>query len=195
MPTESACCFPSATTVTTAFAGKAGVIMAPFEVSPGHIILAPERTKVIAPLSTCINGQMKGSIKWTKPTWEGKQATQKGNQPLTFMNESERGKVWPITLFEEKIITCRVDDYFNVVMTGIRRLNHIFATSQNKSKRPKGYHLTMRRVSFLGIISSMWFSKYGKCSTSLFLMPFWTLDLSWVTPETLESSNLKKWIS
>lgn len=62
-PTESAFCLPSATTVTTELAGRLGVMMAPFEVSPGHMMLAPERTNVMAPLSTCISGQMNGSGK------------------------------------------------------------------------------------------------------------------------------------
>ncbi len=37
----------------------------------------------------------------------------------------------------------------------------------------------------------MYASRLGKDSTNLFLMPFWTLDFSCMTPETLESSNLK----
>ena len=37
------------------------VILAPGDVSPGHIILAPLRTNFIAPLSTCMWGNMKGS--------------------------------------------------------------------------------------------------------------------------------------
>ena len=62
-PTASACCFPSAITVTTCPADSPGVIFAPFDVNPGHIMFAPARTKVMAPLSTCISGQMKGSAR------------------------------------------------------------------------------------------------------------------------------------
>lgn len=62
MPTESACCLPSAITVTIELAIKSGLIMAPLEVNPGHIMLAPDKTKVIAPLSTCIKGQINGSV-------------------------------------------------------------------------------------------------------------------------------------
>lgn len=40
-----------------------GVICAPFDVSPGHIIFAPLSTKRIAPLSTCCFGRKKGSKK------------------------------------------------------------------------------------------------------------------------------------
>lgn len=38
-----------------------GVICAPFDVRPGHIMFAPLRTKRIAPLSTCCFGRKKGS--------------------------------------------------------------------------------------------------------------------------------------
>lgn len=37
------------------------VIFAPFDVRPGHIILAPLRTNFIAPLSTCSTGKKNGS--------------------------------------------------------------------------------------------------------------------------------------
>lgn len=62
-PIASACCFPSAITVTIELTGNPGVIIAPLEVKPGHIIFAPLKTNDIAPLSTCIKGQMKGSKK------------------------------------------------------------------------------------------------------------------------------------
>lgn len=61
-PMDNACCFPSATTVTISLALSPGVMMAPFDVKPGHIILAPDKTNVIAPLSTCISGHINGSI-------------------------------------------------------------------------------------------------------------------------------------
>ena len=35
-----------------------GVIRAPDEVKPGHIMLAPLSTNLIAPLSTCCQGKM-----------------------------------------------------------------------------------------------------------------------------------------
>lgn len=38
-----------------------GVILAPGDVSPGHIMLAPLSTKRIAPLSTCSHGNRNGS--------------------------------------------------------------------------------------------------------------------------------------
>ena len=37
------------------------VILAPGDVRPGHMMLAPLRMKRIAPLSTCILGAMNGS--------------------------------------------------------------------------------------------------------------------------------------
>lgn len=39
-----------------------GLICAPFEVKPGHIIFAPLRTNLIAPLSTCCLGKKNGSV-------------------------------------------------------------------------------------------------------------------------------------
>ena len=38
-----------------------GVIFAPGDVNPGHIILAPLRTNLIAPLSTCSHGRKNGT--------------------------------------------------------------------------------------------------------------------------------------
>lgn len=60
-PTAKACCLPSTTTVTIVPGSKFGVIIAPLEVKPGAIMLAPASTACIAPASTCINGQIKGS--------------------------------------------------------------------------------------------------------------------------------------
>ena len=42
------------------------VILAPGDVRPGHMMLAPLRMKRMAPLSTCIFGQMKGSAEEAK---------------------------------------------------------------------------------------------------------------------------------
>lgn len=39
------------------------VILAPGEVRPGHIMLAPLKMNFIAPLSTCILGSINGSAK------------------------------------------------------------------------------------------------------------------------------------
>lgn len=43
--------------------GKTVSILAPFEVRPGHIMLAPLRMNLMAPLSTCSHGNMNGSAK------------------------------------------------------------------------------------------------------------------------------------
>ena len=48
---------------TTTVPFGTGVICAPLDVNPGHIIFAPLRTKRIAPLSTCCFGRKKGSEK------------------------------------------------------------------------------------------------------------------------------------
>lgn len=40
-----------------------GVKIAPGDVKPGHIMLAPLRTNFIAPLSTCSRGRKNGSGK------------------------------------------------------------------------------------------------------------------------------------
>lgn len=61
-PIASACCLSSAMIETSVDSGTFGVIRAPFDVRPGHMMLAPCRTNWIAPLSTCISGQMNGSV-------------------------------------------------------------------------------------------------------------------------------------
>lgn len=50
-PTANACCLPSALMATTVPL-PTGVIHAPGDVNPGHIIFAPLNTNRIAPLST-----------------------------------------------------------------------------------------------------------------------------------------------
>lgn len=46
---------------TTVFSGMLSSILAPGEVRPGHMIFAPLRTNLMAPLSTCSLGRMCGS--------------------------------------------------------------------------------------------------------------------------------------
>lgn len=48
---------------TTTVSTSAGYSLAPGEVSPGHMMLAPLKTNLMAPLSTCWWGRMKGSVK------------------------------------------------------------------------------------------------------------------------------------
>lgn len=48
---------------TTAPFGQ-GVIFAPGDVRPGHMIFAPLSTNLMAPLSTCCQGKIYGSVKY-----------------------------------------------------------------------------------------------------------------------------------
>lgn len=48
---------------TTTVSLGTSVILAPGDVNPGHIIFAPLRTNLIAPLSTCCIGKKKGTKK------------------------------------------------------------------------------------------------------------------------------------
>ena len=68
MPTAIACCLPSAITATIEPLSTR-VILAPGDVRPGHMILAPLRTNLIAPLSTCICGAINGSEIWKFETY------------------------------------------------------------------------------------------------------------------------------
>jgi hypothetical protein len=61
-PIAKAFSFPSAMIATTDSFGKSDSILAPFDVNPGHMILAPESTNLIAPRSTWIFGKREGSI-------------------------------------------------------------------------------------------------------------------------------------
>ena len=47
---------------TTTASLSTGVILAPGDVRPGHMIFAPLKTNLIAPLSTCSCGSMNGSV-------------------------------------------------------------------------------------------------------------------------------------
>ncbi|CAO3697586.1 unnamed protein product [Rhizopus microsporus] len=61
-PTASAFSLPSAIIATTAPTGKSSSIRAPLDVNPGHMILAPDKTNLIAPRSTCSFGRISGSM-------------------------------------------------------------------------------------------------------------------------------------
>ena len=51
-PTASAFSFPSAIIATVEPFGRSTSILAPLDVNPGHMILAPDKTNLIAPRST-----------------------------------------------------------------------------------------------------------------------------------------------
>lgn len=80
MPIANALCFPSAKIATTEPLSR-GVINAPGDVNPGHIIFAPLRTNRMAPLSTCSIGTKNGNLwnnlsvgihgpsRWRKNSW------------------------------------------------------------------------------------------------------------------------------
>lgn len=62
VPTAKISFLPSAVMATTASAGTETSMRAPFEVNPGHMMLAPAMTNLMAPRSTCSLGNMLGSI-------------------------------------------------------------------------------------------------------------------------------------
>lgn len=57
----SACCLPSAMMATT-LPLSTGVMQAPGDVRPGHMMLAPLNTNRMAPLSTCSIGKKNGNL-------------------------------------------------------------------------------------------------------------------------------------
>lgn len=103
----SACCFPSAIIATTVPLST-GVIQAPGDVSPGHIIFAPLRTNRIAPLSTCSIGKKYGYLCWRRSVGiHGPSRWRKNNWSpalfirismcswhLTILNASFFGRIW-----------------------------------------------------------------------------------------------------
>lgn len=60
-PIANAFSLPSAIIATMESAGKSISIRAPLDVKPGHIMLAPDNTNLIAPRSTCNLGSISGS--------------------------------------------------------------------------------------------------------------------------------------
>lgn len=80
IPMASAYSFPSAIIATT-WPLSTGVMHAPGDVNPGHMIFAPLNTKRIAPLSTCSIGKKNGNLckrrsvgihgpsRWRKNNW------------------------------------------------------------------------------------------------------------------------------
>lgn len=146
-PTERAFCLPSAITVTTASIGKSGVMIAPFDVRPGHMMLAPLRTNVIAPLSTCIRGQMNGSN-----IDNCKLLTSCGTgNALTFVDEPKSWQIWSISLAKEQVLTVGSDHYFDVFMTW----NTCYERSNGWDVDCNPYHFNVLMASFLGSISSI----------------------------------------
>lgn len=106
-PMASACCFPSAIMATTVPLST-GVIQAPGEVSPGHIIFAPLKTNRIAPLSTWSIGKKYGNLcwrrsvgihgpsRWRKNSWSPALFIKISmcSWHLTILNASFFGRIW-----------------------------------------------------------------------------------------------------
>lgn len=61
-PIANAFSFPSAIIATMDSSGKSTSMRAPLEVKPGHMMLAPDKTNLMAPRSTCNLGRRSGSI-------------------------------------------------------------------------------------------------------------------------------------
>jgi len=65
VPTAKISFLPSAVIATIASEGTETSILAPLEVNPGHMMLAPAMINLIAPRSTCNLGNMLGSnVDW-----------------------------------------------------------------------------------------------------------------------------------
>lgn len=108
-PMASACFFPSAMMATTVPLST-GVMHAPGDVKPGHIMFAPLNTNRIAPLSTCSIGKKYGNL-WSSRSvgihWPSR--CRKNNwsptllirisiwsEHLIILNASFFGRIWSI---------------------------------------------------------------------------------------------------
>ncbi len=108
----------------------AGYSLAPGDVSPGHMMLAPLRTNLMAPLSTCWCGRMKGSMKRKNGNFffffyqceKNNHVKQLALCDLTFMQQSEGGVEWSFSLSEEEQLSVHCQD-FNVFMAVGRIIN------------------------------------------------------------------------
>lgn len=171
------------------------------------MMLAPLKTNLMAPLSTCWCGRMKGSMKDERnvlSVWVNSNAliNKLTLGELTFMQQSEGWVEWSFSLSEEKQLSIHCQD-FNVFMAGggTKRQTSI---NIHYTKRhcvwkhwwgkwnDNSYHLTIFTGSFFGIMWLSHDSMSGNCSNSWFLMPLITDVFSWIQFDTFSfSSNLK----
>ena len=147
-PTQTASSFPSAITAwgsgtkpmtsptnrsppthchrtTTVSTGRGVSILAPGDVRPGHITLAPLRMNLIAPLSTCTLGSRSGSTK----LWRAHNTMYISLielYVLTLMKEFKGWEVVSITLLEEQQLSLH-QYQLNVVTTTTHRYKKITA--------------------------------------------------------------------
>lgn len=175
IPIAIACCLPSAI-IATMVSLSAGVMHAPGDVSPGHIIFAPLNTNRMAPLSTCSIGKKNGYLcnrrsdgihspsLWRKNRWSPFPLTS-----ISMWSWLQRGFLFYSTN-PEAIARCVMWKKFV-------------------------YHFIILKASFLGNITSTYCSMCGNWSNSLVRMPFWTDDFNCCTPDTFSFSSNLKWIN
>lgn len=156
-PTASGFSFPSAKIAYLAHAFRAPTTGSPFskpsgrrppgEVSPRHIILAPPRTNLMAPLST-----------WTLFIISGA-SSQIAKEQQTLKKHTHHR--------EKRTVTHRIENW---LIIHNYNFNVILATKVTVIQKETN-HFATTTFSFLGNSSSAYFSNSGYCSIIAFRMP------------------------
>lgn len=146
IPIANAFCLPSAIIATTDPLST-GVIQAPGDVRPGHMIFAPLNTNRMAPLSTCSIGKKNGNLCSKRSVGiQGPSRCLKNSwSPMPFTRIS----MWSWLCCVHKRRQCCVISGQQNQQTIAETIN-IYSTPQ-----PPTYHLTILNASFFGNITSI----------------------------------------
>lgn len=177
-PIARAFSFPSAMIAATAPAGKSSSIRAPLDVKPGHIMLAPDKTNLMAPRSTCNLGSISGSSVCCYSS-HVLLLYAVCLECLHLCNKASVGRKGPSKCWKKRIspLTER-----KVMCSWLKQRERFSYNAHYQCGAFVCYPLIWMMGVFLGINSSKTVSILGYNSFNFVRMFLWTEDLSWDWP-------------
>lgn len=166
------------------------------------MMFAPLKTNLMAPLSTCWCGRMKGSKSrkinhWNIRRLNYSSETTGTGRPHIYATILELGRTVLLSVWRKGALHSQSGFQCVRGWNENRKKNCLTKGTLQKmqmmtnSKWP--YHLTILTGSFLGIIWLSHGSMSGNCSNSWFLMPLITEVFSWMQLDTFSFSSNLKW--
>lgn len=165
------------------------------------MMLAPLKTNLMAPLSTCWCGRMKGSMKKKREFLISMRKTHINTASMRrsyiYATVWALGRTVLLSVWRRAALHS-LSGFQCVHGCGknYRNINCItksITLTTRCQKNTKSYHLTIFTGSFFGIMWLSHDSMSGNCSSSWFLMPLITDVFSWIQLDTFSfSSNLKQ---
>lgn len=188
---------------TTTVSASAGYSLAPGDVSPGHMMLAPLKTNLMAPLSTCWCGRIKGSVKkriYLYIIIRSKEIKQFHQHIGTHIYATIWGWGKMVLLSVWKTAALHLQSGFQCVHGWLENKWKQLITKTNPMEQTTNvqnasYHLTILTGSFFGIMWLSHASMSGNWSNSWFLIPFITDVFNWIQLDTFSFSSNLKWVA